>query len=243
MEIVPCGEFMTRTTGGRPPELGLDAYDGHFFDCACGKTHRYSSSAVEVIRQLDRVGVGMRMVFACPVSDAVTCVKVKGILRIKGFESLFGCVEGPTELRSGKATMDKKTVERIDVLTRFTALQAINAVIAHIVKPIGARERVIYFIFFETAYFVCLTDLLSEGEIESLVMDQVFGPGGLHEQVGVTIEEKKIAYGLLAIKDPNAIRISQASSKALKAFVGGAGEASEGALSRLISDDSLLGSV
>jgi hypothetical protein len=44
-----------------------------------------------------------------------------------------------------------------EMLSNFAILQYTNAMIARAVKPIGLRERIIYFIFFESAAFVCLS--------------------------------------------------------------------------------------
>lgn len=73
--------------------MDMSAYEGATFECACGDGHAYSSVTVPVLRELSR----MRLVFGCPNGRYVTCVRVKGLLRFNGFESLFGGVEEEEE--------------------------------------------------------------------------------------------------------------------------------------------------
>lgn len=90
MKIITVPEFLGETAGGWPPKMNVTPYVGHKFECACGQMHEFTHYTV-VMRELS----GMRLVLACPEQDAITCVKVKGIFRFKGFESLFGArVEG-----------------------------------------------------------------------------------------------------------------------------------------------------
>ncbi|MGH7146940.1 MAG: hypothetical protein ACREIJ_03460 [Nitrospiraceae bacterium] len=89
MDVYPFQEFFLRTVGGRPNQMNMAPYEGALFECACSETHHYSSLTVQVLRELPRA----RLVFACPNGKHVTCVKLKGIFRFKGFESLFGGVD------------------------------------------------------------------------------------------------------------------------------------------------------
>jgi hypothetical protein len=86
VEIIPNDDFMRRTLGGRPNQMDMSAYEGHPYICACGEWHTFYTDQVPVLRELPR----MRLVFACPNGHAITCVRVSGIVRFKGFESLFG---------------------------------------------------------------------------------------------------------------------------------------------------------
>jgi len=86
LAVVPPGDFMARTAGGRPNQMNTTPYDGHPFHCACGAIHYFETGSTEVLRELG----GMRLVLGCPHGNAVTCVKVRGILRFAGFQSLFG---------------------------------------------------------------------------------------------------------------------------------------------------------
>jgi hypothetical protein len=87
MQLVTSDEFFQATMGGRPNRLNMAPYEGVPFQCACGQAHPYHASAVPVLRELR----GMRLVLPCPVTERhLTCVKVKGFFRFKGFESLFG---------------------------------------------------------------------------------------------------------------------------------------------------------
>ncbi len=66
-----------------PNKMDTSAYDENPFQCACGKTHLFFSDEVDVFRELSK----MRLVFQCPEqSNFVTCVKVKGLFRFKGFD-------------------------------------------------------------------------------------------------------------------------------------------------------------
>ena len=100
MQVVPFEEFMARTFGGRPSRMNVRPYIGHRFACACGDSHAFDPTSTEVLRELRK----MRLVLACPHSDALTCVKVKGILRFKGFESLFGA-KAEEESDAGSASV------------------------------------------------------------------------------------------------------------------------------------------
>ncbi len=97
MEIIPFGQFMAQTFGGRPNQMGLAPYSGHPFECACGVRHVFDPLTVTVLRELP----GMRLVLACPQGDAVTCVKIKGLFRFKGFASLFGAQSSNSQATSG----------------------------------------------------------------------------------------------------------------------------------------------
>lgn len=86
MELISLKEFMVRTLGGRPNQMDVGPYIGHRFDCVCGAWHSFDPVSISVLCELPK----MRLVLACPQGESVTCVKVKGIFRFKGFESLFG---------------------------------------------------------------------------------------------------------------------------------------------------------
>jgi hypothetical protein len=91
MELVSFEEFMTRTSGGRQNQMDVAPYVGHAFDCACGSSHAFEPSSSKVLRELPK----MHLVLACPQGEAITCVKVKGIFRFNGFQSVFGSPSGP----------------------------------------------------------------------------------------------------------------------------------------------------
>jgi len=87
MKLLDTTNFFAETLGGRSSQMDTSTYNGHPFECACGQIHEFNSHQVEVLRELTR----MRLVLACPINDGyVTCVKVKGWFRFKGFESLIG---------------------------------------------------------------------------------------------------------------------------------------------------------
>jgi hypothetical protein len=118
MELISFDEFMVRTLGGRPNQMNVGPYIGHRFDCVCGAWHPFDPVSVRVLRELPK----MRLVLACPQGESVTCVKVKGIFRFKGFESLFGAkaqeepasaVAAPAEPARLSAELDRFVHDRI----------------------------------------------------------------------------------------------------------------------------------
>ena len=85
MEIVSFEEFFSRTRGGRPNKMVTKYYEGHSFECGCGKIHLFDSREVKILRELSKMGLVLRH-HSC---GYVNCVKVKGVLFFKGFETLF----------------------------------------------------------------------------------------------------------------------------------------------------------
>jgi hypothetical protein len=80
-------EFFAATAGGRTARIELPRLHGTPFRCACGQAHLYRFRQVPVLRELP----GRRLVLACPRGlPFVTCVRLRGRLRFRGFESLFG---------------------------------------------------------------------------------------------------------------------------------------------------------
>jgi hypothetical protein len=80
-------EFFAATAGGRTPRVELARLHGRPFRCACGQAHLYRHRIVPVLRELP----GRRLVLACPRGlPFVTCVQLKGRLRLRGLDSLFG---------------------------------------------------------------------------------------------------------------------------------------------------------
>jgi len=100
--------------GGRPNKMDMSPYDGESFLCACGKTHMFYLGKVHVLRELPN----MRIVFACPDQPVfVTCLKIKGLFRFKGFESLFGAkvTEQETEYSAkAKAEVEEWTLQEAE---------------------------------------------------------------------------------------------------------------------------------
>ena len=87
MKLLDPIDFFSETLGGRPSQMNTSVYNGYPFECACGQIHEFDSSQIEVLRELTK----MRLVLVCPVNDGyITCVKIKGWFRFKGFESLIG---------------------------------------------------------------------------------------------------------------------------------------------------------
>jgi len=77
-------------------------YDGHPFACACGEPHIFYTDKLEVLREL----AGMRLVVVCPNGEAITCVKVTGLFKFRGFKSLFGTRVKPPEINAATAKID-----------------------------------------------------------------------------------------------------------------------------------------
>ncbi len=87
MKLLESTDFFAKTLGGRPNQMDTSTYNGYPFECICGEVHEFDSRQIEVLRELSK----MRLVLACPANDGhITCIKVKGWFRFKGFESLFG---------------------------------------------------------------------------------------------------------------------------------------------------------
>ena len=86
MNVLSPTDFFAQTMGGRPNMMDMSIYQGHYFECACGQEHVFAQ-CVEVLRELP----GHRLVFACPEDpNTLTCIRLKGFFRFKGFVSLFG---------------------------------------------------------------------------------------------------------------------------------------------------------
>ena len=84
--LVDIQSFAEQTSNGWACQMNLVPYYGYSFLCACGQKHTFSDQ-VEVLRELSY----SRLVVLCPLDgNAVTCVKITGILRFNGFKSLFG---------------------------------------------------------------------------------------------------------------------------------------------------------
>ncbi len=90
-------EFFAATVGGRAARVPLSRILGQSFRCACGQVHAYRFRQVPVLRELP----GRRLVLACPRGlPFVTCVRLKGRLRPRSFETLFGAeLVGPEVLQ------------------------------------------------------------------------------------------------------------------------------------------------
>lgn len=87
VKLLSTIDFFAEAMEERPNKMDMSAYQGDPFQCACEKSHLFHSNQIQVLREL----TNMRLVFECPDQPIfVTCVKVKGIFRFKGFESLFG---------------------------------------------------------------------------------------------------------------------------------------------------------
>lgn len=85
MEIVSLEEFYSRTTGGRTSKMDTTYYQGSYFLCGCGQEHCFEHNDIRVIRELPR----MKLVLKRDKCNYVTCVKVRGLFKFKGFKSLF----------------------------------------------------------------------------------------------------------------------------------------------------------
>lgn len=94
MKMLSFGDFLEETLGGnalRERYMHLYAspvYEKHSFKCSCGKEHQFSLLRVRILRELPKK---MGFVFECPDDPHyLTCVKLIGLLRFKGFDTLFG---------------------------------------------------------------------------------------------------------------------------------------------------------
>jgi hypothetical protein len=113
MNIISVEDFFAETMGGRQNTMDMSDYEGFKFNCACGKSHIFSSYEVKVLRELSK----MRLFFECPDNhNFATCVKLKGFFRFKGFESLFGTKfeNDFDEMDVLKKAFEKKTGLKLD---------------------------------------------------------------------------------------------------------------------------------
>ncbi len=86
MKIISNDEFIDLSANGWEVHMNTTPYINHTFECACGKEHKFNQY-IRIIRELPK----QRLIFVCPDDISyVTCVKVKGWFRFKGFESLYG---------------------------------------------------------------------------------------------------------------------------------------------------------
>lgn len=131
--------------------------------------------------------------------------------------------------------------KRIELLDTFVHLQYMCAIIQ--LMEATTRDKVISFIFLDNAAFVIFRDLLSESQIQSLVMQRVFSSEGILSHLEVTMHEKQIAYGLLSNRDPQAFSICAKSDESLKLILGGNVEEGRISLSLLLSDPILLSQI
>lgn len=113
MKLLSSTDFFAATIGGRPNKMEMINYQGYPFLCACGKTHLFQYGQVHVLRELPK----MKLVFECPDQPVfVTCVKLKGFFRFKGFESLFGAKveENLNVMDTLKNAFEKRTGFKLD---------------------------------------------------------------------------------------------------------------------------------
>ena len=116
MRIVPLEAFVAETLlDGWSLAADVSIYGGKAYFCACGKTHNFSGSSDDVIRELR----GMRFVFHCPNRDAYTLVKIKGFFSIR-IESQLGAVSaesGATPSSSSESSSDLLLQDTADETT------------------------------------------------------------------------------------------------------------------------------
>jgi hypothetical protein len=132
------------------------------------------------------------------------------------------------------------------ILIAFSNLQIINAFIPTKLTGIGLRERVIYFVFLESAAFCSLSRNMSDVEVQKFVMKELFNSNGICNSIygiNITLNDKLVAYRLLSNKDSSAIKISRASDMALAMFARGDGDSSKNALAQLITDKTIFPSM
>ena len=87
MRLLPAPDFFAVTMDGRPHKMDMRDYEGHTFQCACGRTHVFYSDQVKVVKELSK----MRLVVQCPdQSTYLTCVKASGLFWFKRLKSLYG---------------------------------------------------------------------------------------------------------------------------------------------------------
>lgn len=90
VRLMPEPEFDKETLPRRMLTMNLAPYFGHSFECACGQRHLFEPHIVvksEVFRGF---------IIQCPDSpEYLTRVKLTGMFKFKGFESLYGTTYSP----------------------------------------------------------------------------------------------------------------------------------------------------
>ena len=108
MRLLPAPDFFALTMDGRPHKMDMRDYEGHTFNCACGRTHVFYADQVKVMKELPK----MRLVVECPnQSTYLTCVKASGLLWFKRLKSLYGArsEENLTIRETSQDALEKKT--------------------------------------------------------------------------------------------------------------------------------------
>ncbi len=117
MAYLEAGDFFLRARKAYRVRIKLDPYLGYQFQCACGDVHVFDNLKVVAIAEL----APMKLILGCPHGNHITCVKIRGLIRFKGLESLFGtampisdegnkevetCYEGPELPLPGQPILD-----------------------------------------------------------------------------------------------------------------------------------------
>jgi len=138
---------------------------------------------------------------------------------------------------------EKEQKESLELFNAFATLQLFNALPFEIMDNIGLRERVIYFLFFDNAAFVCLNECANEADIIDYVLKDFFGPDGPGAFAKVTYNDYVIAYGLMQNKNPSALYICSKSDSALSAFARGEEGLNAEFLTQLLESPTVLSSL
>jgi hypothetical protein len=108
MKLLPAPDFFAVTRNARPHKMDMRDYEGHTFNCACGRTHVFYADQVKVVKELPK----MRLVVECPEKSAyLTCVKGRRLFWFKRLKSLYGArSEGDVDTReTAQDAFEKKT--------------------------------------------------------------------------------------------------------------------------------------
>ena len=87
VEVVDVRDFFSRTTGGRPCQLDVSIYIGCEYECGCGKTHIFSPSSTEIVREVPM----LKLVLQQNNCKYITAIKIRGFFKYK-FETLFSAI-------------------------------------------------------------------------------------------------------------------------------------------------------
>jgi hypothetical protein len=108
MKLLPAADFFAFTQDGRPHKMDTRDYEGHTFQCACGRTHVFYADQVKVVKELSK----MRLVVRCPERPTyLTCIKASGLFWFKRLKSLCGArsEEDPNIRETSQDAFEKKT--------------------------------------------------------------------------------------------------------------------------------------
>ena len=134
----------------------------------------------------------------------------------------------------GKSEEEKELEKRIDIFSKFFAIQKIAATVP-IMRGLDQHQKVVTALFFDCAVCTLLADL-EDGKVEDrilaeiLVADETLAVEGKHINIARSLAQLQ--------KDEKAARVANEAENALSGLLGG--EDTRASLSKLLSDKTLV---